>query len=338
MKRLFLSFGVFIMIFGLVYGTISGGFSLFLSRNDATFDRDVAVEQLTSDVGIPQKWLDKYDVTARNDIDLKIDQDGDGLTLIDEYTYNTDPRNPDTDGDGYFDGKEVRDGYSPSGDGLMDQNDNQVPDVWEIEKLGAIVQNDEDDTDHDDLPLIDEYVYGTDPTRPDTDGDGYADGQEVNGGYDPDAPGETRIKMTLVINKISVETPVVLSKSTEESSIQKDLERGVVHYPGTPLPGQRGNSYIAGHSSNYAWAQGSYNYVFKNLNELVVGDVMTVTQRLNNGKEITNTFVVSLKEEVAPDDPRIFADTKTQELTLTTCWPLGTNVRRLMVKAQLRDI
>ncbi|OGD23538.1 hypothetical protein A2Z10_00610 [Candidatus Azambacteria bacterium RBG_16_47_10] len=41
------------------------------------------------------------------------DPDGDGLKNWQEETYKTDPRNPDTDGDGYLDGEEVASGYDP---------------------------------------------------------------------------------------------------------------------------------------------------------------------------------------------------------------------------------
>lgn len=42
------------------------------------------------------------------------DPDGDGLKNWQEETYTTDPRNPDTDGDGYLDGEEVASGYNPT--------------------------------------------------------------------------------------------------------------------------------------------------------------------------------------------------------------------------------
>jgi len=74
------------------------------------------------------------------------------------------------------------------------------------------------------------------------------------------------------------------------------------------------------------------------LNELVDGDEIVVTTKFYNGKKIQYKYIVSLKEEVASDDSRIFASTQSQELTLTTCWPLGTNLRRLMIKAQLEEI
>lgn len=49
-----------------------------------------------------------------------------------------------------------------------------------------------DDPDQDDLTTEEERLYGTDPMNRDTDGDGYSDGVEVRGGYDPlrKAPGD----------------------------------------------------------------------------------------------------------------------------------------------------
>ncbi|MBI5913018.1 hypothetical protein HY839_01090, partial [Candidatus Azambacteria bacterium] len=42
------------------------------------------------------------------------DPDNDGLKNWEEEIYKTDPRNPDTDGDGYLDGEEVASGYDPT--------------------------------------------------------------------------------------------------------------------------------------------------------------------------------------------------------------------------------
>ena len=43
------------------------------------------------------------------------DMDNDGLTAPEELKYGTDPLNPDTDGDGYNDGDEVKSGHNPNG-------------------------------------------------------------------------------------------------------------------------------------------------------------------------------------------------------------------------------
>jgi hypothetical protein len=53
-------------------------------------------------------------------------------------------------------------------------------------------QNIADDPDQDGLTTAEERLYGTDPSERDTDGDGYTDGVEVRGGYNPlkKAPGD----------------------------------------------------------------------------------------------------------------------------------------------------
>lgn len=54
-----------------------------------------------------------------NPQDVAKDTDGDGLTDIDEARYGTDLKNPDSDGDGYLDGAEVKSGYNPLGAGKL---------------------------------------------------------------------------------------------------------------------------------------------------------------------------------------------------------------------------
>ena len=54
----------------------------------------------------------------------KKDSDNDGLPDEAEInTFQTDPHNKDTDGDGYSDGKEVKEGYDPAGEGKLDMSE-----------------------------------------------------------------------------------------------------------------------------------------------------------------------------------------------------------------------
>jgi len=332
-KRIIATILIFVLTFGLMYGMLSGGMAVF-SRRSVAYDMES--EKTTNDFGIPKEWQEKYGVSVLSEVDLMRDDDHDGLTLKEEYIHNTDPNNPDTDGDGYSDGREVANGYNPAGDGILDENKNGIPDIYEKDAAGNIIADTDEDVDGDGLSAYEEYLFGTDPNNPDTDGDGYSDGREVANGYDPTVPGDARIAVTIEISKIDVKVPVVLAKSDDEKALESDLNFGVIHYPGTPLPGQRGNAYIAGHSSNYSWSKGKYNYVFKRLNEVQVGDVITVRFLLHNRKEVVYTYVVQTNVETAPDDPRIFEQGYSKELTLTTCWPLGSDARRLMVKATLQ--
>jgi sortase (surface protein transpeptidase) len=93
------------------------------------------------------------------------------------------------------------------------------------------------------------------------------------------APYEDRI----IIPKIGKNIPLVNVESHDANNsvewnkiFMKELENGIVKYPGSADPGEIGNSFIFGHSSNYAWAKGDYNDVFALLNNLTTGDEIIV--------------------------------------------------------------
>jgi hypothetical protein len=59
--------------------------------------------------------------------------------------------------------------------------------------------------------------------------------------------------------------------------IQKLLIGGIVHVGFTPLPGEIGNSYIVGHSSNFSSVPSDYNYIFQPLErKSQVGEEFTI--------------------------------------------------------------
>ena len=96
------------------------------------------------------------------------DCDNDGLTSTEEDTAGTNPGDSDTDNDGVNDGDEVDAGTDP-----LDPCDPN------INSLGT------NDCDNDGLDNDGETTAGTDNTNPDTDGDGFSDGDEVANGTDP---------------------------------------------------------------------------------------------------------------------------------------------------------
>jgi hypothetical protein len=57
-----------------------------------------------------------------------------------------------------------------------------------------------------------------------------------------------------------------------DSPVQTLLTKGIVHLPISPLPGEVGNSYIIGHSSNYSSVKSDYNFVFAPLVEKTKND------------------------------------------------------------------
>jgi sortase A len=134
---------------------------------------------------------------------------------------------------------------------------------------------------------------------------------------------------TLMIPKINVSAPLIFESSTNDARIDKALESGVVHYGPTPAPGQPGNSVIVGHSSNDWWEAGGYKFVFVLLDKLVPGDTMTIDYQGTR-----YIYEVTVGKVVAANDLSVLSPTPTPSITLITCWPVGTNLKRWVIQAK----
>ena len=86
--------------------------------------------------------------------------------------------------------------------------------------------------------------------------------------------------------------------SETDTPLQKKLQDGIVHLAFTPVPGEVGNSYIVGHSSNYAFIVSDYNQVFKPLERNgQIGEDFTIFDLY--GRELKfRVFDTALIEEV----------------------------------------
>ena len=115
-----------------------------------------------------------------------------------------------------------------------------------------------------------------------------------------------------------------------EKQIHSSLLSGVVHYPGTAEPGKIGNAFFTGHSSNVLWEPSIYNTVFALLPDIEVGADIYIT---NDQKEYH--YRVTSKREVSPNDVSILKQGDKKMLTLMTCTPVGTALKRLVVTAEL---
>jgi sortase A len=107
---------------------------------------------------------------------------------------------------------------------------------------------------------------------------------------------------------------------------RNDLKEGPGHFQDTPLPGQLGNSAIAGHRT-------TSGAPFGNLDQLAPGDDVEVL--LPNG--LRYVYVVTGSEVVSPDEYRVISgsDAGKATLTLVTCTPKWSSTNRLIVYAEL---
>ncbi len=146
----------------------------------------------------------------------------------------------------------------------------------------------------------------------------------------------TNVLATLEIPKLGITAPLFFSKSID--AMYTDLKNGVAHFTGTPLPGDHGTSYIVGHSSNYAWVVSKYKRVFATLDKLNDGETFTVTVTLKNGQERVITYKVNGRGLYLPDDQSQFVNYAASRMALSTCWPLNTTQKRLVVFGEVVDI
>ncbi|MFK8026345.1 MAG: sortase [Ilumatobacter sp.] len=123
-----------------------------------------------------------------------------------------------------------------------------------------------------------------------------------------------------------IEIPALGEEHIVVAGVDKnDLKKGPGHFPDTPLPGQLGNSAIAGHRT-------TYGEPFRNVDRLAPGDVIRVTT-LNGAF----TYRVTETQIVAPSDYQVVAtsDPTVASLTLVSCHPVFTARERIIVSAVL---
>ena len=113
-----------------------------------------------------------------------------------------------------------------------------------------------------------------------------------------------------------------------------DLKKSLFHYPKTVLPGQYGSPVIFGHSVlPQFFNPESYLTIFSTLYRLKQGDEIFV-----NYDQIQYKYLVEEMFEVQPTDLSVLEQRfDDRYLTLITCSPPGTYLRRLIIKARLTD-
>lgn len=131
---------IILVLAGLIFGAALV-FYLTRPKTAENFGQQAEQPQVQAVKEAPEQWV-------------IVDSDHDGLEKTKEQEFGTDPTNPDTDGDGLLDGREIKLGRNPL---TKDFNMGEV------------------DKDKDGLTDNEEGLLGSDPENADTDGDGFSD-------------------------------------------------------------------------------------------------------------------------------------------------------------------
>lgn len=295
---------VFVIAFGFFYVLLN--ISSLWSQFQGFFTKPQEEVVLGESLNEYYSWIGGYyfSVGDRNLLEPNHDIDKDGLSNMDEFTMRTNPVLADSDGDGYSDGLEVLNAFNPWGQGSMTENQTKLAAGLDT----AVVNN--------------RISYNSAPTTQQN--LGTVSGAQIIS-YDQQIPGK------LSIPRLNMQVPIIWSQDPE--NFDADLGKGVIHYPGTSMPGNLGTVYISGHSSDYIWKRSAFGQVFSRINHLQPGDDIFVELYGLDGTTYNYRYEVTGQKTYAPDDQTQFIDDSGYKLNLSTCWPIGTTKERLVVSA-----
>jgi sortase A len=122
----------------------------------------------------------------------------------------------------------------------------------------------------------------------------------------------------IIIPKINLKA--VIGEGTD----METLKYALGHFTGTAMPGAKGNFCVAGHRSY------TYSEMFNRLDELVVGDEITV-------KTVKNEFRYKIiqKKVVLPEEVSVLDQGNDHLITLITCTPIRVATHRLIIIGKL---
>ncbi len=138
-------------------------------------------------------------------------------------------------------------------------------------------------------------------------------------------PKSGKVLVQLQIPKIHVDYKVVEGVGLD------DLAKGPGHFPESALPGQLGNSAIAGHRT-------THGAPFYDVNELAPGDQIILTYPAVGGVASRFVYLVIGTEIVAPSDYADVVpttDASKASLVLTSCHPISRATKRIVIRATL---
>lgn len=134
------------------------------------------------------------------------------------------------------------------------------------------------------------------------------------------------------ISEFTLSIPKLKINEAKVKVDSENFDNFLALFPGTALPGEEGNAFISGHSVlPQFFNPKDYKKIFSTLPQLEKGDEVLV-----NIAGVEYRFLVESKKVVNPDDVSALAPPAPGKyLTLMTCVPPGTSLKRLVVVCKL---
>lgn len=132
------------------------------------------------------------------------------------------------------------------------------------------------------------------------------------------------------IAKINIVAPIVTVGREEE--VKGALDRGVVLWPNSAKPGEKGQIIILGHSAPPNWPKIKYDWVFSNLNLLEKGDEIVIYFQKRKFLYLVEEKIFLNRGQELPK-----SDKEKSFLFLISCWPPGKDIKRIAILAAEKE-
>lgn len=144
-------------------------------------------------------------------------------------------------------------------------------------------------------------------------------------------PGAITLKPNIIAPDIGLKAAIVFPASANLDVLNNALTRGVVHYPGSALPGEAGNVFLFGHSTGLKVVNNKNFAVFNNLARLKAGDIVRLRYGSREYWYQVRSLAIKKAGEALVD---LHPQAGQRLLTLSTCRIFGAKEDRYVVEAE----
>ena len=144
-----------------------------------------------------------------------------------------------------------------------------------------------------------------------------------------EVPGMFAARPQMNLTKLGViKIPKIQISENIVEGVGDEMYYAVGHYPGSAMPGEKGNCFLAAHRVYV------YMRPFRHLDKMEIGDFIYITDDAN-----TYTYEVIKVFEITADENWIIPPQQEEDylLTLLTCTPIPSFTRRLICWGKLID-